>query len=241
MRKSGRAPPDFESDERIRRLFDLPGDLFNVAYPDSIVQLIYVRDRIFGRISAATPAVPVSRYPAPPSLGPSAQDQANSKKRRSSYSSSSGFPRIHRKRHCPTVGRNESQTSVLRTNDVRGLRRLRKTHRDYHPHCMNRDAGFLNRNDTQIPDAMSEKVCEVARRSQHLFSKNYNFIEESVCASSGGFVPGLAENSESMNSGSSNDDTLLETENFDDISSGGPPSPFLELNAARVPLGREAM
>ncbi|KAI3919487.1 hypothetical protein MKW98_030198 [Papaver atlanticum] len=87
------------------------------------------------------------------------------------------------------VGRNEAQTSVLRTNDVRGFRRLRKTHQDYHPHCMNRDAGFLNRNVIQIPDAMSEKVCEIARRSQRLCNKNYNFIEESVCASSGGFFP----------------------------------------------------
>ncbi|KAI3843918.1 hypothetical protein MKW92_048412 [Papaver armeniacum] len=66
-RKSGRVSPDFESDERIRRLFELPGDLFNVSYPDSIVQLIYDRERIFGHISAAIPAVPVAQYPAPPS------------------------------------------------------------------------------------------------------------------------------------------------------------------------------
>lgn len=123
-RKSGRVSPDFESDERIRRLFSLPEDLFNVAYPDSIVQLIYDRDKIFGNISAAIPAVPVSEYPAPPSLGPSVQDQTNSKKRRSSFSSSSGFPRIPRKPCRPAVDRNETETSIPRTNDVRGFRRL---------------------------------------------------------------------------------------------------------------------
>ncbi|XP_026421599.1 uncharacterized protein LOC113317682 [Papaver somniferum] len=85
---------------------------------------------------------------------------------------------------------------------------------------------------------MSEKVCKVARRCQRLFHKNYNFIEESVCASSDGFVPGLAGNSESTNSDSSNDDLGFENESSE---SGGPPSPFPNLNAARVPLGREAM
>ncbi|KAI3904912.1 hypothetical protein MKW98_007615, partial [Papaver atlanticum] len=240
-RKFGRVPPDFESDERIRKLFDLPTDLFNVSYLDSIVQLIYNRERNFGHISAAIPAVPVAQYPAPPSLGPSAQDRANSKKRRSSFSSSSGFPRIPRKRRCPVMGKNEAQTSIPNTNDVRGFRRLRKAHQDYRPHCVNRDAGFPNRNVTQISDAMSEKVCEVARRSQRLFHKDYNFVEESVCSSSGGFIPGLAGNRESTNSGSSNDDPGFETESSEDVSSGGPPSPFLNLNAARVPLGREAM
>ncbi|KAI3863059.1 hypothetical protein MKW98_015517 [Papaver atlanticum] len=113
------------------------------------------------------------------------------------------------------MGRNEAQTSIPKTND------------DHRPHCVKRDAGFPNRNVTQIPDAMSEKVCEVARRSQRLFHKDYNFVEESVCASSGGLIPGLAGNRESTNS--------------EDFSSGGPPSPFLNLNAACVPLGREAM
>ncbi|RZC61563.1 hypothetical protein C5167_023324 [Papaver somniferum] len=60
---------DFESDERSRKLFDLPNDLFNVSYPDSIVQLIYNREKTLGRISAAIPAIPVAQYPAPPSLG----------------------------------------------------------------------------------------------------------------------------------------------------------------------------
>ncbi|KAI3883117.1 hypothetical protein MKX03_012517, partial [Papaver bracteatum] len=44
-----------------------------------------------------------------------------------------------------------------------------------------------------------------------------------------------------MNSGSSNDDPGFENDSFEDISSGGPPSPFLNLNATRVPLGRESM
>ncbi|KAI3887313.1 hypothetical protein MKX03_017874 [Papaver bracteatum] len=111
-----------------------------------------------------------------------------------------------------------------------GFRRLRKTHKDYRPHRMNRDAGLLNINVTHIPDAISEKVCEVARRCQCLSHKKYNFVEESVCALS-----------ESTNSGSSNDDPGFETESSEDVSSGGPPSPFPNLNASRVPLGREAM
>ncbi|RZC61562.1 hypothetical protein C5167_023323 [Papaver somniferum] len=139
------------------------------------------------------------------------------------------------------MGRNEVQSSIPNTNDIRGFRRLRKAYPDYRPHCVNRDAGFLNRNVTQIPDAMSEKVGEVARRSQCLFHKNYNFVEECVCASSGGFIPGLAGNRESTNSGSSNDDPGFENESSEDVSSGGPPNPFLSMNAARVPLGREAM
>ncbi|KAI3872631.1 hypothetical protein MKW92_038174, partial [Papaver armeniacum] len=240
-RKSGRVPPDFESEERIRKLFDLPDDLFNVSYPDSIVQLIYNREKNLGRISAAIPAVPVTQYHAPPSSGQSAQERANSKERHSSLSSSSGFPRIPRKRNCPTVGRNEAQISTPRTNDIRGLRRLRKTHQDYRPHRVNRDAEPLKRNVTHIPDAMSEKVCVVARHCQRLFHKNYNFVEESVCASSGAFVPGLAENRENINSGSSDEDLGVEPEIFEDISSGGPPSPFLNLNAARIPLGRESI
>ncbi|KAI3858736.1 hypothetical protein MKX03_033689 [Papaver bracteatum] len=88
---------------------------------------------------------------------------------------------------------------------------------------------------------MSKKVCKVARRCQRLFHKNYNFIEESVCASGGGFVPGLAGIKESTNSDSSNDDPGFENESSEDVSLGGPPSPFPNLNAARVPLGREAM
>ncbi|KAI3875855.1 hypothetical protein MKX03_023778 [Papaver bracteatum] len=88
---------------------------------------------------------------------------------------------------------------------------------------------------------MSEKICEVSRRSQRLFNNDYNFIEESVCASSGGFVPGPAESRESMDSGSSNDDLGLENDRFEDISLGGLPSPFRNLNATHVPLGREAM
>ncbi|KAI3882449.1 hypothetical protein MKW92_040432, partial [Papaver armeniacum] len=88
---------------------------------------------------------------------------------------------------------------------------------------------------------MSEKVCVVALRNQRLFHKNYNFVEESVCASSGAFVPGLAENRESTYSGSSNNDPGFENESSEDVSSGGPPSPFPNLNAARAPLGREAM
>ncbi|KAI3835107.1 hypothetical protein MKX03_016793 [Papaver bracteatum] len=239
--KSGRVLPDFESDQRIRRLFDLPTDLFNVSYPDSIVQLIYNRERVFGHISAATPVVPVAQYPAPPSSGQSSQEQANSKKRHSSFSSSSGILRIPRKRHCPTAGINEAQISTPRTNGVRGFRRLRKTHQDYRAHRINRDAESLIRNVTHIPDAMSEKVCVVARRCQRLFHKNYNFVEESVCASSGAFVTGLAENRESTNSGFSNNDPGFENESSEGISSGGPPSPFPNLNAAHAPLGREAM
>ncbi|KAI3910148.1 hypothetical protein MKW98_014533 [Papaver atlanticum] len=42
-----------------------------------------------------------------------------------------------------------------------------------------------------------------------------------------------------MNSGSSNDEPVLETESFEDISSGGPPSPFLNLNAARAMRGND--
>ncbi|KAI3870224.1 hypothetical protein MKX03_011912 [Papaver bracteatum] len=230
MRKSGRVPPDFESDERIRKLFDLPDDLFNVSYPDSIVQLVYNRGKTLGHISAPIPAVPVTQYPAPPSSGQSSQERANSKKRHSSFSSSSGFLRISRKRHCPTVGINEAQISTPRTNGVRGFRRLRKTHQDYRACHVNRDAKPLIRNVTHIPDAMSEKVCVVARRCQRLFHKNYNFVEESVCASS-----------ESTNSGSSNNDLGFENESSEGISSGGPPSPFPNLNAAHAPLGREAM
>ncbi|KAI3858179.1 hypothetical protein MKX03_033566 [Papaver bracteatum] len=243
LRKSGRVarvPPDFESDERIQKLFDLPGDLFNVSYPDSIVELIYRRENTFGHISAVIPAVPVAQYPAPPSSGQSSQKRANSKKRHSSFSSSSGFPRIPRKRNCPTVGRNEAQISTPRTNSVRRLRRLRKTHQDYRPHRRNRDAEPLNGNATHIPDAMSEKVCIVSRSCQRLFHKNYNFAEESVCASSSAFVPGLAENRESTNSGSSNNDPGFENKSSEDVSSGGPPSPFPNLNVARAPLGREA-
>ncbi|KAI3855670.1 hypothetical protein MKX03_030527 [Papaver bracteatum] len=78
---------------------------------------------------------------------------------------------------------------------------------------------------------MSEKVCEVSRHSQRLFHKYYNFIEESVCASSGGFFPGLAGNRESTNSCSSNDDPGFENESSEDVS----------MNATRIPLGREAM
>ncbi|KAI3846253.1 hypothetical protein MKW92_026186 [Papaver armeniacum] len=70
--------------------------------------------------------------------------------------------------------------------------------------------------------------------------KNYNFVEESVCASSGAFVPGLAENRESTNSGSSNNDPGLENESSEGVSSGGPSS-FPNLNAAHAPLRREAM
>ncbi|KAI3872633.1 hypothetical protein MKW92_038176 [Papaver armeniacum] len=103
-----------------------------------------------------------------------------------------------------------------RTNDIRGLRRLRKTHQDYRPHRVNRDAEPLKRNVTHIPDAI-------------------------VCASSGAFVPSLAENRESTNSGSSNNDPGFENESSEGVSSGGPPSPFPNLNAARAPLGREAM
>ncbi|KAI3870479.1 hypothetical protein MKX03_022672 [Papaver bracteatum] len=158
--KCGRVLPDFESDERIRKLFDLPTDLFNVSYPDSIVQLIYNRERVFGHVFAAIPAVPVAQYHAPPSLGPSSQDRANSKKRCSSFSSSSGFPRIPRKRRCPEIGRNDAQTSIPKTNNVREFRRLRKAHQDYRPHCMNKDAGFPNRNVTQIPDILCRRRYE---------------------------------------------------------------------------------
>ncbi|KAI3862200.1 hypothetical protein MKX03_037370 [Papaver bracteatum] len=126
------------------------------------------------------------------------------------------------------VGRNEAQISTPRTNGVRRLRRLRKTHQDYHPHRVNRVAEPLNGNATHIPDAMSEKVCIVARRCP-------------PCASSGAFVPGLAENRESTNSGSSNNDPGFENESSEDVSSGGPPSPFPNLNAAGAPLGRETM
>ncbi|KAI3872634.1 hypothetical protein MKW92_038177, partial [Papaver armeniacum] len=101
--ESGRVPPDFESDERIRKLFDLPDDLFNVSYSESIVQLIYNREKNLGRIFAAILAIPVTQYPAPPSSGQSAQERANSKERHSSLSSSSGFPRIPRKRIVPLV------------------------------------------------------------------------------------------------------------------------------------------
>ncbi|KAI3852739.1 hypothetical protein MKX03_002300 [Papaver bracteatum] len=118
------------------------------------------------------------------------------------------------------MGRNEVQSSIPNTNDIRGFRRLRKGYPDYHPHCVKRDAGLLNRNVTQIPDAISEK---------------------SVYASSGGFTPSLVSTKESTNSGSSNDDPVFENESSEDISSGGPPSPFLSVNATRIPLGIEAM
>ncbi|KAI3898109.1 hypothetical protein MKX03_021708, partial [Papaver bracteatum] len=82
---------------------------------------------------------------------------------------------------------------------------------------------------------------EVARRCQRLFHKNYNFVEESVCASSGAFVHGLAGNRETTNSDSSNNDPGFENESSEDVSSGGPPSPFPNLNTARAHLGRQAM
>ncbi|KAI3855262.1 hypothetical protein MKX03_026120 [Papaver bracteatum] len=176
-------------------------------------------ENTFGHISAAIPAVPVAQFPAPLSSEQSAQERDNSKKRRSSFSSSSGFSRIPRKRNRLTVGRNEAQISTHRTNDARGLRRLRKTHQDQRPHRVNKDAEPLNRNVTHIPDAMSEKVCVVARRCQRLFHKNYNFVEENVCASSGAFVLAL------LRIGRARIPVLV----------------IVILNAARAPLGREAM
>ncbi|KAI3982243.1 hypothetical protein MKX01_026216 [Papaver californicum] len=88
---------------------------------------------------------------------------------------------------------------------------------------------LVNNSSMSIPDYMSGKICQVVLRSQRLFNRDYIFQEESLCASDGGFSPGFDGNRESMNSSSS------------DEVSGGPPSPFLNLNVAQVPLLRESM
>ncbi|KAI3861353.1 hypothetical protein MKX03_016168 [Papaver bracteatum] len=86
-----------------------------------------------------------------------------------------------------------------------------------------------------VPDAMSGKVCQGFRRSKRLVNKIYTLREASLCGSKGGVAPEFDGNRESTNSGSSNDDLVLEAESFDDISSGGPPSHFLNLNVVGVP------
>ncbi|MCL7028074.1 hypothetical protein MKW94_005002 [Papaver nudicaule] len=197
---------DLESYERIKKLFNLSRDLFDVSYPDGVVSLIYERDWNNGCISAPLSAVPIAQCSPAPS---------NSKRCQSSPSLSPSLPRIQRKRYYSAL--NKDQPSIIKPPGERKFRRL----------CMAHEKRQM-------------KWTSV-RRSRRLHNKDYTFREDSLCASNDSFTPGFSGNRESLSSASSVGSLNDASESSEDISSGSPPSPFQEMNAAQVLSGMEAM
>ncbi|KAI3990330.1 hypothetical protein MKX01_037669 [Papaver californicum] len=247
---------DNSSDDRIEKFFDLPNSLFDVSISDEYVGWCYDRDLNANKISAPTHAVPLNQKPGITIIDSDSESydcsspkapNMNSKKTYCCQESSppSSLIRIPRRRYKTSPVRYNSLNGYGASDDRTKLKRLRK--RD-HPKPFTHTARSTKRpfvntafSSMSIPDAMSGKICQVVRRSQRLFNKDYIFQEESLCASDGGFSPGFDGNRESMNSSSSDEVVGMETESSEDISSGGPPSPSLNLNPTQAPLGREAM
>ncbi|XP_026433546.1 uncharacterized protein LOC113330976 [Papaver somniferum] len=161
-------------------------------------------------------------------------------------SSPSSLLRIRRRHYkTKTVGANSSDAHGLgASNGKTSFKRLRKgdqllsfTFKGRYPknQLVNKAPQFVI-----VPDAMSGKICEAARRSKRLINKGYSCKVASSYGPGVGFAPAFDGNRESMNSGSSDEVLRMEIESSDDISSGCP-SPFTNLVDAQVPLGREAV
>ncbi|MCL7021424.1 hypothetical protein MKW94_022760 [Papaver nudicaule] len=88
---------------------------------------------------------------------------------------------------------------------------------------------------------MSEFVCNPVRRSKRLINKDYNYREQSLCASSIGFTPDFDGNRESLDSDSDNGSSRLVAESSEDLSSSRPPSSFADLNVPQKSLVGEVV
>ncbi|MCL7021717.1 hypothetical protein MKW94_020410 [Papaver nudicaule] len=83
---------------------------------------------------------------------------------------------------------------------------------------------------------MSGKVCTPVRRSERLMNKDYEYREESLCASTIGSFRNLM-GIEKANSETSR----LVAKRSDGLSSGGPPSSFADQNVPQKPLDGDAV
>ncbi|MCL7049518.1 hypothetical protein MKW94_010718 [Papaver nudicaule] len=225
---------DLDSQARVLKLFDLPQELFDVSYPDIFVEWSFKRDFNDGRISSAIRAPPIRQIS--PSHVHGLIPPPNSEKCRHSSSSSPILPGRRKRRR---VSSNRSPSPDLHSE--KNFRRLRKGLREHQPLHMNSSASPNNANMTSVPDAMSEFVCNPVRRSNRLINKDYNYREQSLCASSIGFSPDFDGNRESLDSDSDNGSSRLVAESSEDLSSSRPPSAFADLNVPQKSLVGEVV
>ncbi|KAI3837549.1 hypothetical protein MKW98_011468 [Papaver atlanticum] len=237
---------DDSSDVRIEKFFDLPRSLFDVSLSDEFDDWRYDRDLNANEISAPTHAVPLNQRPGVTviesdsesydSCSPKAPEM-NSMGTDDLQGSSSPSSLIRiRRRHYKTkaAGANTSDAHDFgASNGKTSFKRLRKGYQPL-PFTFNTSQFVI------VPDAMSGKIRQAARRSKRLVNKGYTFKEAISCCPVGAFAPAFEGNRERTNSGSGDEVLGMETENSDDISSGCP-SPFTDLGDAQVPLGREAV
>ncbi|KAI3835422.1 hypothetical protein MKX03_034512 [Papaver bracteatum] len=217
-----------------------------VSLSDEFVDWHYDRDLNANEISAPTHVVPLNQRPGVAVIEPDSESYNGCSPKAPEMNSivtgdfqgspsPSSLIRI-RRRHYKTkvAGANTSDAHDFgASNGKIILKRLRKGDQPL-------PLTFNTSKFVSVPDAMSGKICQAARRSNRLAEKGYVFKEASSCCPVGVFAPAFDGNRERTNPGSGDEVHEMKTESSDDISSGCP-SPFTDLGDAQVPLGSEAV
>ncbi|KAI3947379.1 hypothetical protein MKX01_004213, partial [Papaver californicum] len=233
------------SDDRTEKLFDLPNNLFYVSIFDEYVGRCNNTYSNENKLSSPTHVVPLNQRP-----GSSAKDlKMNSIKINCCQESSPPFSLIKRIRRRYYKTRLSIDNSSDAHDSCKGINSSAPhTSTKFPMYRLSPKMSLVNKNSCSMNVlrmflmlCLKRYIFLVIPNNQGLFNKDYILQEEGLCDSYGGIAFGFDANRESKNSGSIDEVLGVETESSDDIFSGGPRSPFINLNVARVPLRRQVM